>query len=79
MKHIQPEDTHFFASSAAAWMTTTPDRDLLELIDAMKREGLTFNLFIVPLPYDADYKIERYQPQVKDTIWLGIFTDDTFH
>ena len=73
MRHIQPDNTHFFASSAATWMTTTPDRDLAEVLEAMENEGLTFNLFLVPKPHDADYQIKMYQPQVEGAVWLGTF------
>ena len=39
----------------------------------MMKEGYPFNLFLVPLPYDADYEINMYQPQVEGTQWLGYF------
>lgn len=76
MRYIQPPNVHFFASSAGTWMTTTPERSLSDLLKAMQAEGLTFNLFLVPLPYDADYEIKRYQPQVPGTQWLGYFTNE---
>ena len=64
---------HFFASSVAMWATTTPDRDLPELLRLMQEDGYTFNLFLVPTAHDADYTINMYQPQVKGTQWLGTF------
>lgn len=76
MRYVQPEGVHFFASSAATWMTTTPERSLSDLLSAMQKEGLTFNLFLVPVPYDTDYEIKRYQPQVEGTQWLGYFTNE---
>lgn len=76
MRYVQPEGMHFFASSAGTWMTTTPERSLSDLLKAMQAEGLTFNLFLVPVPYDADYEIKRYQPQVEGTQWLGYFTNE---
>lgn len=74
MKHTAPPDTHFFASSAATWMTTTPSRSLRSMIQLMEQEGRMFNLYFVPVPYDADYEIKMYQPQVEGAVWLGTFT-----
>ena len=64
---------HFFAASTSTWMTTTPERDLPEVMRLMKSEGLGFNVFLVSLPFDADYEINFYQPQVHGTQWLGFF------
>lgn len=64
---------HFFASSVATWVLTTPERTLGDLIKHMEKEGYPFNLFLVPLPYDADYEINFYQPQVEGTQYLGFF------
>ena len=68
-----PESTHFYASSVAAWVTTTPERDLRQLIKHMERDGFSYNLFLVPLPHTANYEIKMYQPQVEGTQWLGYF------
>lgn len=64
---------HFYAASVSMWATTTPDRDLAALLRMMEKDGYGFNLFLVPLPYDADYNISFYQPQVKGAQWLGFF------
>jgi hypothetical protein len=64
---------HFFASSVATWVTTTPERTLKELLAHMEKEGLPFNLFHVPVPYDTDYTINMYQPQVEGTLYIGFF------
>ena len=64
---------HFFAASVGAWATTTPERDLRQLLRLMEKDGLGFNLFLVPLPHDADYQISFYQPQVEGAQWLGYF------
>lgn len=77
MRYVQPEGMHFFASSAATWMTTTPKRSLSDLLSAMQAEGLTFNLFLVPLPHDADYEIKTYRPQVEGAQWLGFFDGES--
>ena len=67
---------HFFAASTSTWATTTPERDLRQLIKMMEKEGHGFNLFLVPTPYDADYTINFYQPQVEGTQWLGFFAKE---
>lgn len=71
MKHTT--DYHFYASSAATWMTTTPERDLAQVIEMMQAEGLTFNLYMVPCSHDANYEIKMYAPQVAGAEWLGTF------
>jgi hypothetical protein len=76
MNHDNTE-SHFFASSVATWVTTTPERNLKQVLDLMEKEGYPFNLFSVPLPYDADYEIKMYQPQAKGTQWLGFFEGES--
>jgi hypothetical protein len=66
--------THFYASSVATWATTTDERDLPDLLDLMEKEGLTYNLFLVPGKHTDPYEIAMYQPMVKGTQWLGTFT-----
>jgi hypothetical protein len=61
---------HFFASSVAEWRTNT---DMEKLIADMRAVGYVFNLFYVPVPADAPYKISMYTPQVEGTIMLGFF------
>ena len=64
---------HFYASSIATWAVTTPERTLKQLLTLMEKEGYPFSLFYLPVPHTANYKIERYQPQVEGAIWLGYF------
>jgi len=71
-QHIQA-NTHFFAASTFTWAQTTPTRDLPALIRLMEKDKHGFNLFLVPLPHDAEYSINFYQPQVDGTQWLGYF------
>jgi hypothetical protein len=52
---------HYFASSAAQWLTGT---DLDEILGKMKRDGYPFNVYRVDLPASATYKINYYRPQV---------------
>jgi len=68
---------HFFAASVATWAKTSPDRDLAALIRLMQDDGFGFNLFLVPLPHDADYDINFYQPQVEGAQWLGFFEGES--
>jgi len=68
-----PENMHFYASSVSQWVTTTPERDLRQLIKHMERDGFNYNLFLVPLPHDAKYAIQRYEPKVEGAQWLGYY------
>jgi hypothetical protein len=68
------KDYHFFAASAFTYATTTDERNLQDLIKLMSKEKLTFNLFLVPCPFDSDYAINFYQPQVKGTMFLDTFS-----
>ena len=71
-QHIQA-NTHFFAASTFTWAQTTDKRTLPELIKLMEAEGHGYNLFLVPLAWDASYDINFFQPQVDGTQWLGYF------
>ena len=62
--------SHFYASSCAEWRVSN---DLDDLIKSMKRDGYQFNLFYVPVPKDAAYKIRCYAPQVPGAVWLGAY------
>jgi hypothetical protein len=73
----KPENHHFFASSLAQWVTTNDERDLRDLLKIMEEDGYSYNLFLVPLPHDAEYTINFYQPQVKGTVWLGHFEGES--
>lgn len=59
---------HFFASSLGEWRTGD---NLEDLIAAMKKGGMDFNLYCVPVPKDAEYKISNYAPVVEGTVFLG--------
>ena len=69
----QPENSHFFASSACTWITTTDKRDLRQLMKHIDKEGYAYNLFLVPVPHTHQYEIDMYQPQVEGTRWVGFF------
>lgn len=70
--HI-PKDTHFYASSVADWATTNDTRDLRALIKLMDKFGYSYNLFLVPLPFNAAYDIRAYEPKVEGAQWLGYY------
>jgi hypothetical protein len=59
---------HFFATSAYEWRT---DSDPKKLIDAMQKNGQTFDLWLVPAPETTSYKIVGYAPQVEGAQFLG--------
>lgn len=61
---------HFFASSVGEWRTGV---DLKKLMKVMDSGGLRYNVFYVPGPADAEYKINMYAPQVKGTVFLGCY------
>ena len=69
--------SHFFASSAATWATTTPERTLSDLLKLMEKEGYPFGLFHVPVQWDTNYEINWYQPQVEGTVYLGTFQGES--
>jgi len=64
---------HFFASSQFEWRT---DANLTKLLKGMNRDPYPYNLFYVPLPADAEYKIKHFAPVVEGTIFLGQYQRD---
>lgn len=67
---------HFYASSVAQWATTNDTRDLRALLKLMDKDGYGYNLFLVPVKHSEAYEINRYQPQVEGTQWLGYFNGE---
>jgi hypothetical protein len=65
---------HYFAASATTWATTTPERNLQQLLKLMDKERLAYNLYLVPVPHDTPYDIEWFMPQVEGTMHLETFT-----
>ena len=70
MKH---REFHFFASSFAEWAATTEHRTLRDLIELMEGSKYNYKLWKVPGPWDMDYKILHYAPQVEGAVYLGEF------
>lgn len=64
------ESHHFFASSLGRWHTSC---DLQSLIATMKRDGLPFNVFLVPGDLATEYGIEYFAPVKEGTIWLAFY------
>lgn len=58
----------FYSSSLGEWRV---DEDLDALIAHMKRSGLPFTLFYLPVPTDATYEIKGFAPQVEGAVLLG--------
>ncbi len=71
---LRKEQFHFFASNVATWVTTTDHRTLPDVIDLMEGEGYIYSLFLVPGPWDSNYEIRHYAPQVEGARILGTFT-----
>jgi hypothetical protein len=65
---------HFFAASASTWATTSPERNLQDLLKLMDKERLAYNLYLVPVAHDTDYNIEWFRPLVEGTMHMGTFT-----
>lgn len=69
---MKEKDFHFFASSAVYWRTSNNIKDLIKTMDKLsERNKYPYVMFYVPLPSDAEYKIDNYVPQVKEKIYLG--------
>lgn len=63
---------HFFASSAIYWRTSDNIKELIKTMDKLsERNKYPYVMFYVPLPSDAEYKIDNYVPQVKEKVYLG--------
>ena len=67
-------DHHFFAASASTWATTSPERNLQDLLKLMDKEKQAYNLYMVPVSHEEDYTIEWFQPQVPGTMHMRTFT-----
>ena len=62
------DEFHFYASSQFEWNT---DADLKSLLKRMDKDPHPYNLFYIPLPASAAYKISMYSPQVEGVVFLG--------
>lgn len=69
-KPSDPQGTgrHFFASSIGEWLC---NEDIEQLIADMKRSGLPFIVWTVPVPISATYDIRGYRPVVDGAVILG--------
>lgn len=66
---------HFYASSVAEWKTSQNPETL---IAAMRAGGLAFQLWWVPVPIDAPYRIKFYKPDVPDAVALASWGYDQY-
>jgi hypothetical protein len=63
-------ENHFYLTSTAEWLTTGPDRTLAQAIKAMNAAGLPYDIWAIPAPPDAAYKIKRYAPQIEGALFM---------
>lgn len=77
MTKTQPDNLHFFASSAFTWATTSPTRSLHQLVKLMDKEKMGYNLWLIPHPHDTPYEIEFYQPKIDGAQWVGYMEPTT--
>jgi hypothetical protein len=59
---------HFFATSWCEWRA---DEDIRVVIKWMEKQKHPYNLWMIPLEYEAKYTIEDYTPQVDGRVYLG--------
>lgn len=58
---------HYFVTSVGRWAVGTNRK---ELEQSFRRDGLEFNIWKVPGPLDAAYKIQRFCPMVEGAEFL---------
>jgi hypothetical protein len=69
---MREQNFHFFASSATSWRTSDDVKELIKTMDNLSEKNkYPYVLFYMPLPLDAEYKIDNYVPQVEDKVYLG--------
>jgi hypothetical protein len=69
---MREQNFHFFASSATSWRTSGDVKELIKTMDNLSEKNkYPYVLFYMPLPLDAEYKIDNYVPQVEDKVYLG--------
>jgi hypothetical protein len=66
-------ESHFYASNAYGWVTTSNTRDLRQLIKHMDDQKVTWVLWFVPVPWNTTYDINFYAPQVEGATEAGVF------
>ena len=69
---------HFYASSFTYWRTSDNIQELIKTMDKLSEKGkYPYVLFYIPLPSDAEYKINNYVPQIEGKIYLGSTDEET--
>lgn len=64
MSNGENTNHHFYLSSVAQWCTTGK-RSLTEAIKLMDADKMTYVIWYVPAPPEAEYAIQFYAPQVE--------------
>ena len=67
-KEHNTNEFHYFVTSPFYHRSGT---NLPEMIDWFHKKQDPFTIWLVPLPNDADYEINFWQPQVEGTQYLG--------
>jgi hypothetical protein len=60
----QPQG-HLLLINATTWCTTGINRTVAEATKIMEQEKLTYFVWYIPLPANAQYEINYYMPQVE--------------
>lgn len=64
------QDFHIYGQNIAEYYC---NENILEVIKWFEKQKLVYSLWYVPVPKDASYGIEFYQPQVDGAKYLGSF------
>lgn len=62
------KDFHFFGTSVGEWYA---DPDMDAVLSRMKRGGMNFSLYYVPVNVREPYDIKQFAPQVPGARYLG--------
>jgi hypothetical protein len=60
----QPQG-HLLFVNATTWCSTGREYSVADAAKIMEKEKLTYFVYYVPLPADAQYEIDFYRPMVK--------------
>jgi hypothetical protein len=64
MNETNQPQSHLLFVNATTWCSTGRTYSVAEAAKLMEKEKLTYFIYYVPLPADADYEINFYMPQV---------------
>ena len=63
-------DFHIYGQNAYEYYC---NEDIQEVIKWFEKQKMVYYLWYVPVPKDASYQIDFYQPQVEGAKYLGSF------